>query len=164
MGLEIEKKFLVKGDSWRSLGKASPYRQGYLSSEKERTVRVRTIEDKAYLTIKGISRGAVRSEWEYEIPYEDALTMLEQVCETPLIEKVRHKIEYEGLIWEVDEFSGENEGLIVAEVELQSEEQTFDKPEWIGPDVTEDPRYFNANLIHYPYRMWKDDAPLSHNP
>ena len=164
MGLEIEKKFLVKGDRWRSLGKGTPYRQGYLSSVKERTVRVRTIQDRGYLTIKGISRGAARAEFEYEIPYSDALEMLEQLCETPLIEKVRYKIEHNGLVWEIDEFSGDNQGLIVAEVELQSVDQTFDKPEWIGSDVTRDPRYFNANLIHYPFRMWREDGPLENKP
>lgn len=156
MGLEIERKFLVKDDSWRSLAKGKQYRQGYLSSVKERTVRVRTIEEKGYLTIKGVSKGAVRSEWEYEIPSADARDMLEQLCEKPLIEKVRHKIEYKGLVWEVDQFFGENRGLIVAEVELQSEDQSFAKPGWIGRDVTRDPRYFNANLIHHPYRMWSE--------
>ena len=154
MGQEIERKFLVKGDAWRSLGTATRYRQGYLSTVKERTVRVRTIADKAYLTIKGVSEGIARAEFEYEIPVEDATALLDGLCERPLIEKDRRKIPYRGHTWEVDEFFGDNAGLVVAEVELQSEDQTFETPEWIGVEVSDDPRYFNASLIANPYRMW----------
>jgi adenylate cyclase len=153
MALEIERKFLVKEGAWRN-EKGTKYRQGYLNSTKERTVRVRIIDDKGYLTVKGISRGAVRVEYEYEIPGAEAKAMLNDLCEKPLIEKTRYKIEHKGLVWEVDEFLGENSGLIVAEVELESEDQKFVKPKWIGEEVTEDPRYFNANLIHYPYSKW----------
>ncbi len=153
MALEIERKFLVKEGARRN-EKGTKYRQGYLNSDKERTVRVRIIDDKGYLTVKGISRGAVRVEYEYEIPKTEAEAMLDDLCEKPLIEKIRCKIEYKGLIWEVDEFFGENQGLLVAEVELESEDQIFAKPEWIGKEVTEDPKYFNANLIHHPYRNW----------
>jgi len=106
MGVEIEKKFLVKNDSWRSLGKKMKFVQGYLNSRKERNVRVRTIEDKGFLTVKGIAVGSVRSEWEYEIPCSDAREMLEKLCEVPLIEKIRRTIKYHGRIWEVDEFMG----------------------------------------------------------
>ena len=154
MGTEIERKFLVNGDEWRKLGKATIYRQGYLSTVKERVVRVRTIDDKGYLTIKGISRGATRLEFEYEIPVEDANTMLDELCERPLIEKKRYVVKYGGLTWEIDEFAGENEGLIVAEVELTDENQHVKLPAWIGEEVTSDPRYFNSNLIKHPYKSW----------
>jgi len=153
MALEIEKKFLLNNSDWRK-EQGVMYRQGYLNSVKERTVRVRIIGDKGYLTVKGISRGAVRAEYEYEIPGVEAEAMLDDLCEKPLIEKMRYKIAYKGFVWEVDEFCGENQGLIVAEVELDSEDQKFEKPEWIGEEVTGDPRYFNANLIHHPYCRW----------
>jgi adenylate cyclase len=153
MTTEIERKFLVEGDAWRQEPGAK-YHQGYLSTAKERTVRVRTAEDKAYLTIKGITRGATRLEYEYEIPCRDAEEMLHALCEQPLIEKQRHNIEYDGLTWNVDEFFGANEGLVLAEVELESEDQTFRRPPWIGREVTDDPRYFNANLARHPFRDW----------
>jgi adenylate cyclase len=153
MALEIERKFLLKKDTWRS-EQGTRYRQGYLNSVKERTVRVRTIGDKGYLTIKGISKGPVRTEYEYEIPVAEAEAMLDELCEKPLIEKKRYKIEFKGFVWEVDEFFGENQGLIVAEVELEEEDQAFPKPEWVGEEVTGDPKYFNANLIHNPYQSW----------
>ncbi len=153
MSLEIERKFLLKEGDWRN-EKGTMYRQGYLSSVKERTVRVRIFNDKGYLTVKGVSRGAVRVEYEYEIPGAEAEAMLDELCEKPLIEKMRYKIEFKGLIWEADEFFGENQGLLVAEVELESENQSFVKPEWVGEEVTSDSRYFNANLIHHPYSKW----------
>lgn len=153
MALEIERKFLVKDGAWRN-EQGTKYRQGYLNTDEERTVRVRTMDDKGYLTVKGVPRGAVRMEYEYEIPKVEAEAMLDDLCEKPLIEKIRCKIEHKGLVWEVDEFLGENSGLIVAEVELESEDQEFVKPEWIGEEVTGDPKYFNANLIHYPFNRW----------
>lgn len=153
MGTEIERKFLVKEGAWRD-AKATRYRQGYLSTVKERTVRVRTINDKAYLTIKGLTVGASRLEFEYEIPVADAEEMLDSLCEKPLIEKNRYKVDDGTLTWEVDEFFGENEGLIVAEVELQSEDQQFTRPDWVTEEVTSDPRYYNANLIKKPYSRW----------
>ena len=153
MALEIEKKFLLNNSDWRK-EQGVMYRQGYLNSVKERTVRVRIIGDKGYLTVKGISRGAVRAEYEYEIPGVEAEAILDDLCEKPIIEKMRYKIAYKGFVWEVDEFCGENQGLIVAEVELESEDQKFEKPEWIGEEVTGDPRYFNANLVHHPYCRW----------
>ena len=154
MGTEIERKFLVTENSWRSLAAGVKYRQGYLNSVKERTVRVRTIDDKGFLTIKGITTGASRAEYEYEIPVGDADALLDDLCEKPLIEKNRYKIDFEGFVWEVDEFFGENKGLIVAEVELESEDQAFEKPGWIGEEVTGDPKYFNSNLINNPYLKW----------
>lgn len=153
MALEIERKFLLKEGPWRN-EKGTMYRQGYLNSAKERTVRVRIMEDHGYLTVKGISRGAVRVEYEYAIPGAEAEAMLDDLCEKPLIEKMRYKIEFKGLVWEADEFFGENLGLLVAEVELESEDQSFVKPEWVGEEVTGDPKYFNANLIHHPYSKW----------
>lgn len=154
MRTEIERKFLVKEGAWREAS-AKTYRQGYLSTVKERTVRVRTIDDKAFLTIKGETVGATRREYEYEIPLEEANELLDELCERPLIEKKRHKLVHGGLTWEIDVFFGDNEGLIFAEVELESENQVFEKPDWVGEEVTADPRYYNANLITNPYRLWK---------
>lgn len=155
MAKEIERKFLVNGTEFKNLAKGTSYRQGYLSTVKERTVRVRTIDDKGYLTIKGITVGATRVEYEYEIPASEADDMLSNLCEKPLIEKNRYKIPFAGLTWEIDEFFGDNDGLIVAEVELESEEQKFEKPAWIGEEVTSDPRYFNSNLTKNPFKNWK---------
>ena len=154
MAKEIERKFLVKSDAWRKLAEGTLYRQGYLNSVKERTVRIRTVGNEAFLTIKGLTVGATRSEYEYPIPMADCNAMLDTLAEKPIIEKKRYKIKNEGLTWEVDEFFGDNQGLIVAEVELQSEAQTFAKPDWIGEEVTGDPRYFNANLIKHPFTKW----------
>lgn len=154
MGTEIERKFLVKDNTFKQLAGGTRYRQGYLNSAKERVVRVRTIDDKGFLTVKGITTGATRVEYEYEIPLKDADDMLNELCEKPLIEKNRYKIDRGNLTWEVDEFFGENQGLVLAEVELESEAQRFDKPEWIGAEVTGDPKYFNSNLIQNPYKNW----------
>ncbi|MEA3412166.1 MAG: CYTH domain-containing protein [Pseudomonadota bacterium] len=153
MGTEIERKFLVSEGVWREAD-ATKYRQGYLSTVKERTVRVRTIRDKGYLTIKGITVGASRLEFEYEIPATDADELLDSLCEKPLIEKIRYKVDCGAHTWEVDEFFGENQGLIVAEVELESEDQPFERPEWVAGEVTTDSRYYNANLIKNPYSRW----------
>ena len=152
MAKEIERKFLVKDGAWRN-EKGTQYCQGYLNSVKERVVRVRTINDKGYLTIKGLTVGASRLEFEYEIPRQDADLLLD-ICEKPLIEKTRFKVVEGGFVWEIDEFFGENQGLIVAEVELESEDQDFPKPDWVQEEVTGDPRYFNSNLIKNPYKMW----------
>lgn len=154
MGKEIERKFLVKGNAFKALAKGTRYRQGYLNSAMERVVRVRTIDDKGFLTIKGITTGATRMEYEYEIPAKDADVMLDELCEKPIIEKNRYKIPQGKLVWEIDEFFGENDGLVVAEVELESEDQAFKKPEWVGAEVTGDPKYFNSNLIQNPYKNW----------
>lgn len=154
MGTEIERKFLVQGENWRE-GRGITYRQGYLSTAPERTVRVRTAGDKGYLTIKGASRGASRLEFEYEIPLHEANQLLDELCHQPLIEKRRYKVQYGGLTWEVDEFFGENDGLVLAEIELRDEDQAFDPPAWLGREVTGDPRYYNANLVNHPYSRWK---------
>lgn len=155
MGKEIERKFLLHGDEWKALAQGTHYRQGYLNSTKERTVRIRTINDKAFLTIKGITVGATRVEYEYEIPHADCTFMLDELAEKPIVEKRRYKIPFGGLVWEVDEFLGVNEGLVVAEVELTSEDQVFEKPSWVGEEVTGDPRYFNSNLVKNPFTTWK---------
>ena len=155
MALEIERKFLVTGDEWRN-AEGVVLRQGYLSTHPERTVRVRIEGDKAKLTIKGITRGATRAEYEYDIPPEDAAELL-RLCEPPLIEKVRRRLEHHGLVWEVDEFLGDNQGLVVAEVELDREDRPLTKPSWVGEEVTHDPRYYNANLVANPFTKW-------HNP
>ena len=155
MGLDIVRKFLLVGDEWRGLSPGgSYYCQGYLNTAKERTVRVRVAGDRAFLTIKGVSAGASRLEFEYPLPLEDAKVLLEQLAEKPLVEKFRHAVSYRGVLWEVDEFLGSNEGLILAEIGLESEDQVFDKPVWIGEEVTSDPRYYNANLVKKPYREW----------
>lgn len=156
MGVEIERKFLVAGDEWRELADGIDYRQGYLSTVKERTVRVRTIGERGYLTVKGISVGAVRAEFEYEIPRKDADQMLDHLCERPLIFKTRFTVPFRGHLWEVDDFHLENAGLVVAEVELSDPDEWFAKPDWIGEEVTGDPRFFNANLIAHPFETWDE--------
>lgn len=152
MAIEIERKFLVQGDAWRA-APAVFYSQGYLNRNKARTVRVRIAGDEAFLTIKGQSVGASRAEFEYAIPVADARELL-ALCEQPLIEKYRRKIAYGGFIWEVDEFLGENLGLVVAEIELPAEDTLFTRPDWIGEEVTSDARYFNSNLAKHPFSQW----------
>ena len=154
MATEIERKYLVAGDEWRKLGTGSEFRQGYLSTVKERTVRVRVIGSRGFLAVKGITVAATRTEFEYEIPGDDARLMLAELCEQPIIEKNRFVVEAAGVTWEVDEFLGVNSGLIVAEVELPDADYEVDLPEWIGEDVTDDPRYFNSNLVARPYSTW----------
>ena len=153
MGREVERKFLVVGAEWRQTS-GVVYRQGYLSTVKERTVRVRTAGDRAYLTIKGKVVGATRSKYEYAIPTRDAEGMLADLCERPLIEKRRYRVEHAGLTWDVDEFLHENAGLVLAEVELEREGQVVQRPAWVGKEVTDNPRYFNANLTRHPYQEW----------
>lgn len=152
MAIEIERKFLVTNDSWKS-SFGIPYKQGYLSRDPQRTVRVRVAGDMAFLTIKGISSGASRPEYEYAIPIADAEELL-TLCEGPVIVKTRRLVEHAGFTWEIDEFFGDNAGLLVAEIELTSEDQVFDKPSWVGIEVTDDPRYFNSFLSKHPYKSW----------
>jgi len=154
MGVEIERKFLLVGDGWRDLAEPVLLRQGYLSSQRERVVRVRIEGQHAMLTIKGANVGTARGEWEYPIPLADANELLDGLCEQPLIEKYRRRIMYAGMVWEVDEFLGANFGLVVAEIELHSVDQPFEKPDWIGEEVSDDARYYNANLIRHPYSQW----------
>lgn len=154
MGVEIERKFLVRDPSVLEGNEGIPYRQGYLSTDADRTVRIRRAGQHAYVTIKGRSHGATRAEFEYEIPLDDADALL-ALCLPPIIEKVRHRVPHAGLVWEVDVFGGANDGLVVAEVELPSEDTVVDLPSWVGAEVTGDPRYYNANLITNPYRYWR---------
>lgn len=152
MAIEIERKFLVVDDSWRG-APAVYFCQGYLSRAKERTVRVRVAGALGYLTIKGVSQGASRAEFEYEIPLADAKQLL-LLCDGPVIEKYRRNIEFDGMTWEVDEFLGANQGLVVAEIELVSEDQLFSRPAWVGEEVTDDARYYNSALTVHPFSQW----------
>jgi adenylate cyclase len=151
---EIERKFLVTSDTWRRKAKGTYYRQGFLSTEPARTVRVRIAGERGTLTIKGKTVGATRDEFEYDIPREQAEQLLDTLCLRPLIEKVRYLVREGAHTWEVDVFEGENAGLVVAEIELQREDEVFERPDWLGREVTDDPRYFNANLVENPYRTW----------
>lgn len=154
MAVEIERKFLVKDSSWMEGAKGKLYCQGYLVREKERTVRVRRVEDRAFLTVKGQSDGPSRLEYEYEIPVADGQELLDNLCQQPLIEKVRYLVFYAEMVWEVDEFRGANKGLVVAEIELSSAEQKFEKPSWLGDEVTGDTRYYNSILSIKPFSAW----------
>jgi len=155
MAQEIERKFLVKGDFKPFVQKETRIIQGYLSSVPERTVRVRTKGDKGFLTIKGIGNesGASRYEWESEISTEDAKNLL-AICEPGVIDKTRYLVAVGKHTYEVDEFYGENDGLTVAEIELESEDEAFDKPEWLGEEVTGDVKYYNSMLMKNPYKNW----------
>jgi adenylate cyclase len=154
MAVEIERKFLVINDNWRAGAGGVLYRQGYLSTDPERTVRVRLEGDSGRLTIKGKSQGISRAEYEYPIPAGDAANLLEKLCQRPLIEKTRYRIAFAGHLWEVDEFHGENQGLLIAEIELASERAEFERPDWVGQEVSDDPRYFNASLVKNPFSRW----------
>lgn len=156
MAVEIERKFLVKNDTWKENATSKHYCQGYLSCQQGRTVRVRRVEEKAFLTIKGpTSHGCLRKEYEYEIPVSDGQELLETLCEQPLIEKYRYLVNFAGMVWEVDEFWGENSPLVVAEIELESVGQQFEKPDWLAEEVTGDIRYYNSSLCVTPYSKWK---------
>ena len=152
MGIEIERKFLVTGHAWRNTSGVL-FRQGYLNRDKARTVRVRIAGESAFLTIKGQSTGATRAEFEYPVPLGDAQALL-ALCDGPLIEKTRYRVQHGEHCWEVDEFAGDNAGLVVAELELASEDEAFTKPDWLGEEVTHDARYFNSNLATHPFSHW----------
>ena len=154
MAIETERKFLVNGSAWRSMAAGMPYRQGYICAIEGRTVRVRIAGEQGFLTIKGPSVGISRAEFEYAIPLNDAVELLDTLCQKPLVEKVRYRIPWGGLVWELDEFSGENQGLILAEVELADPAQAIDLPDWIGMEVSGDPRYYNSNLVSHPFTQW----------
>ncbi len=156
MGIEIERKFLITSDAYKHGAVGQVYRQGYLNTQKNRIVRVRIIGKEAFLTIKGLSKGIQRTEFEYPIPLDDAYHLLDHLCEKPIIEKTRFKVLYEGHIWEIDEFHGENTGLVVAEIELEDKNEQFSKPPWVGEDVSHDWRYFNSNLLLHPFTSWED--------
>lgn len=154
MAVETERKFLVSGDSWRSLGNPIPYAQGYLARGDGVTVRIRIAGEKAFFTVKGPVVGISRPEFEYPVPLEDAHEML-KLCKDPAIEKTRTRVTHASHVWEVDEFGGDNQGLIIAEVELSSPDEKVALPSWVGIEVTGDPRYYNSNLAVHPYRDWQ---------
>jgi len=155
MAVEIERKFLVRGKSWRSAVESQArVLQGYLASDAKVTVRVRVTGAAAYLTIKGATSGISRSEYEYRIPVEDAQAMLRDLALYPPIDKMRYRVRFGDHLWDLDLFAGENEGLAMAEVELGSEDEIFEVPEWAGDEVTGDPRYYNANLARHPFKRW----------
>ncbi len=156
MAVEIERKFLVCSDAWRGDRTGVRYVQGYLCSDAERAVRVRLEGSAARLTVKSGAQGIVRQEFDYPIPVEDARAMLDNLCCGPLVDKRRYRVEHAGHIWEVDEFAGANAGLVVAEIELDDPEEAFERPSWVGPEVTDDPRYLNSNLSRHPYTAWGD--------
>jgi adenylate cyclase len=155
MATEIERKFLLVSDEWRQwVSRSEVFRQGYLSNNPQASVRVRIADDTATLNIKGMTLGVQRPEYEYEIPLHDAAELLDQLCTRPLIEKTRHFVEFGGNLWEIDEFHGDNAGLVVAEVELDSPDQVIAMPAWAGQDVSHLERYYNVRLTQYPYSRW----------
>lgn len=154
MATEIERKFLVDLTKLGELPEGQEIQQGYFETSGKTVVRARVKGGKAYLTIKGETIGATRSEFEYEIPVADAKEMIAQLCQQPVISKIRYDIFYAGHLWELDLFKGANEGLVIAEIELESEGQAFEKPVWVTQEVTEDSRYYNSNLIKHPYKEW----------
>ena len=157
MAIEVEHKFLLKNNNWRhQISHSVKYSQGYLSSQPTCSIRIRISDNQAWLNIKSATIGTHRREYEYEIPLSDADELLHELCVKPLIEKTRHFVIYEGYTWEIDEFYGDNAGLIVAEIELSEIGQTFEKPEWLGQEVTYDLRYYNNNLAIYPYSEWNN--------
>jgi len=156
MPKEIERKFLLKNEDWKSqVDKSFSIKQGYLSTNPERTVRIRIKNRKGILTIKGITKGISRLEFEYEIPYQDAMELL-NLCEPPIIEKVRYIVIDDKLKWEIDIFEGINKGLELAEVELETEDQKINLPNWIEKEVTYDRRYYNSSLIKMPFKDWSN--------
>lgn len=154
MALEIERKFLVHHHLWQPLDEGVLYCQGYIYTHNGTTVRIRIAGNRGYLTIKGKVKGISRDEFEYTIPLAEAQEMLKTLCDRPLIEKIRYKVQEKGLIWEVDRFLGDNQGLILAEVELDRESQTVILPSWVDREVTNDTRYYNSNLAKNPYTKW----------
>jgi adenylate cyclase len=155
MATEIERKFLVVNDDWRNQADAGEqYKQGYLVSSKQSSVRVRLEGEKAKLNIKSATLDIRRAEYEYDIPVSDANEMLDNLCDKPFIQKKRYHVKHADHMWEVDVFAGENDGLIVAEIELQDENEIFSKPDWAGEEVSDDPRYYNVSLVKHPYQDW----------
>lgn len=145
MGLEFERKFTVVGDAWRS-ARSVRIVQGYMTRDAQRAVRIRTMDERGLITIKGLSRGAARTEFEYEIPVHDARQILQELCLKPLIDKTRYYVPYDSSVWEVDEFHAPQAGLILAEIELPSVDTDFKRPEWINEEVTGNPAYYNQNM------------------
>lgn len=163
MAREIERKFLLKNDAWRqAVSQQTRYMQGYLNqideSNCKSSVRIRIEGEQANINIKSLEIGLSRDEYEYPIPLADAENMLSKLAIGPIIEKIRHLVHYEGLIWEIDEFLGDNAGLLIAEVELESEQQVLTLPDWLGEEVTDDVKYYNISLSQHPYKDWSEDC------
>ncbi len=157
MGVEIERKFLVTGDGFLREARGSlRLRQGYLANTERASVRIRTQGDRADINIKSLTLGVHRQEYEYEIPVDQAEAMLDELCMRPLIEKTRHLVDHGDHVWEVDVFEGDNAGLVVAEVELDDPDEAFERPAWIGEEVSHDPRYYNVCLVDHPFAEWDD--------
>jgi len=155
MGIEIERKFLPVDDSWREqVERSMEIRQGYLSRDARRAIRVRIYDDSAHLNIKASDDGIHRHEFEYDIPLEDARALFEHVVEGPIVEKIRHELRVGDHLWEVDEFLGANAPLVVAEIELAHADEPFERPAWLGEEVSQDRRYYNSNLASRPYSQW----------
>jgi len=153
MPVEIERKFLVTSDGWRAHASARRIAQGYLSRDPDRVVRVRWVGDAGFVTIKGRTTGISRAEFEYAIPPADARELL-SICVPTVIDKTRHEVEFAGFIWEIDEFHGDNSGLVVAEIELPAADTHFERPEWLGAEVSSDFRYTNSHLSEHPFSTW----------
>jgi CYTH domain-containing protein len=154
MGQEIERKFLVSNNTYREKADGVLYQQGFLSVDPERVIRIRVVGEKATINIKAKGKGITRPEYEYKIPFSDAMELFSDVCIQPLIEKIRYRIQIGPVIWEVDEFLGDNEGLILAEVELRNEYEQVILPGWVGEEVTHDDRYYNNYLAIHPFKKW----------
>lgn len=155
MGVEIERKFLVDHEKWKKVSKpkGTHYRQGYLLNDDHRTIRVRVTDKQGYITLKGASSGISRKEYEYKIPVEDGIELLDGFAQSE-VEKIRYRIDFAGKLWEVDEFLGDNDGLIMAEIELKHEDEEFDRPGWVTDEVSDDERYYNSYLSTRPYNKW----------
>ena len=155
MATEIERKFLLRNDKWRELADAGQFmRQGYLVGSKKASIRVRIVGERANLNIKSATLGVSRQEYEFPIPLAEANEMLETLAEGPLIEKTRYHVNYGDHTWEIDVFAGDNDGLVVAEIELDDVHENFEQPEWLGEEVSHDPRYYNVSLVKHPYKDW----------
>ncbi len=155
MAIEIEHKFLIISNSWKNfVERSSDYKQGYLVSDASRSVRIRLSDNCAWLNIKSATIGIARQEYEYEIPREDGLKMLDSLCEKPFVEKTRYFVPNGKHLWEIDVFSGDNDGLVVAEIELSEVGEHFDRPSWLGKEVTEELKYYNNSLCKHPYKHW----------
>ncbi|MCI0505232.1 MAG: CYTH domain-containing protein [Gammaproteobacteria bacterium] len=155
MATEIERKFLVLNDDWRKLAtRQKILKQGYFAGGGKASIRIRVVDESANINIKSATLDVARKEYEFPVPYADAREMLEQLCEKPLIEKTRYYVPYGNHIWEVDEFTGDNAGLVVAEIELLEMNESFEKPPWLGEEVSHDTRYYNVCLVKHPYKDW----------
>jgi adenylate cyclase len=158
MAIEIERKFRLASDAWRGeVSQRTLLRQGYLANTSRASVRVRLAGESAWLSVKAMTRALARAEYEVAIPVPDASDMLDRLCEGPLIEKWRHIVIHQGSAWEIDEFLGENAGLVIAELELATEDAVFARPAWLGVEVTQDERYYNFRLAQRPYRHWPEN-------